>query len=95
VLLEAGKPREAMEAADAGMETMRALGRLEEGELAVRLAHALALQANGRAEEARLALATAHARLVERAASIHDDELRQSFLEDVREHARILELTRS
>jgi hypothetical protein len=58
----------------------------------VRLTHAEALHACGFVAEARSAIATAAARLADRAARIGHDEWRRSFLEDIPDHARTLEL---
>jgi hypothetical protein len=58
----------------------------------VRLVHAEALHAAGEHEAARGAIESARARLRARAARIDDPSFRQSFLEDVPEHARTLAL---
>ncbi|WP_437320152.1 protein kinase domain-containing protein [Sorangium sp. So ce385] len=60
-----------------------------------RLTHAEALMAAGNQRRALAAIAVARARLLENAAKIGDPELRRSFLEDVRENARTLELARA
>jgi hypothetical protein len=74
------------------MDLLTTLGWAEEGEAAVRLVHAEALMANGRAEDARAAIATARARLAERAATIKDRSWRESFLGNVADHKRTLDL---
>ncbi|WP_437940975.1 hypothetical protein [Sorangium sp. So ce341] len=51
--------------------------------------------AAGDQRRALAAIAEARARLLASAAKIGDPELRRSFLDDVREHARTLELARA
>jgi hypothetical protein len=58
----------------------------------VRLAHAEALRATGDTDGARRVLDDARARLLAIAARIPDPAYRQTFLEGVPEHARILAL---
>ena len=61
----------------------------------VRLIHAEALMAAGDQPRAVAAIVEARARLLENAAKVGDPELRRSFLEDICENARILELART
>ncbi|HWO20542.1 MAG TPA: protein kinase [Kofleriaceae bacterium] len=61
----------------------------------VRLAHAEALHATGAHEAARRAIAAARDRLFAIAGRIADPAYRQSFLEEVPENARTLELARA
>jgi hypothetical protein len=58
----------------------------------VRLVHAQALDARGERGEAARVIAAARDRLLQRAANIDDAPLRRSFLENVPENARTLEL---
>jgi tetratricopeptide (TPR) repeat protein len=92
VELARGRVGEAVAAAREAMEAMEALGRVEEGEAAVRLAFAEALFAAGDEEEAREAIRAARERLLERAARIADAGWRKRFLEGVHENARTLAL---
>ncbi len=61
----------------------------------VRLAHAEAQHAAGAHDAARRAIADARARLLAIAGRVPDPEVRRSFLEDVPENARTLELARA
>ncbi|WP_438001037.1 protein kinase [Sorangium sp. So ce185] len=95
VRLAQGRVAEALadaEEAMAGYEALRMF--FAKGSLA-RLIHAEALMAAGDQQRALAALAEARARLLANAAKIGDPELRRSFLEDIREHARTLELARA
>jgi tetratricopeptide (TPR) repeat protein len=74
---------------------LQQVGSLDEGAATVRLIHAEALHAAGRHEEARTAIHAARDRLLDRAARIRDEALRQSFLEHVPENARTLSLARA
>ena len=88
-LLASGRAAEALEVASESMDMLQELSGLEEGESAVRLAHAEALHACGQLDEARAAIAVALARVRERAAKITDEALRRGFVEDVRDNAGI------
>lgn len=92
VLLARAQPAEALELASRAVCAMRERRGIEEGEASILLVHAEALRATGRVEQAREAIAAARARLLERAARIDDPVWRQSFLENVPEHARTLAL---
>ena len=70
-------------------------GGVEEGAAQIRLAFVESLEATGQAERARAALVAARAWLLERAGRISDERFRQSFLENVPEHARTLALAAS
>ncbi len=85
VPLAAGAAREAM-------DLLEELGTIDEAEPLVRLVYAEALEATGAHEDARAAIARARERLLERAAAISDPAWRASFLENVPENARTLEL---
>ncbi len=65
---------------------------VEFGGALVRLVHAEALQACGREAEAKSALEGAHALLLEQADELADPEMRRSFLENVPENRRTLDL---
>jgi eukaryotic-like serine/threonine-protein kinase len=60
----------------------------------VRLIHAECLHAAGDQDGARAAIATARERILANAAKIGDADYRRSFLENVPENARTLELAR-
>ncbi|HVY48407.1 MAG TPA: tetratricopeptide repeat protein, partial [Minicystis sp.] len=91
VLIAQGRPAEALAAADEARRL--AEEGVEEGESLISLAYAEALGANGL--DARAAVAAAADRLRERAERISDPGWRASFLENVPENARILELERA
>ena len=78
--------------AEDAVELLESLGGIADGESLVRLVHSEALHATGDTDEASTAIAIAHDRLVERADTIPDDTLRGSFLREVGENARTLEL---
>jgi tetratricopeptide (TPR) repeat protein len=88
----AGRPIEALAAAREAMTKLEELGSLEEGDAAVRLALAEALEATGDGAAARTVIASARDRLLARAAAIADPHWRRSFLEAVPEHRRTLVL---
>ncbi|HWO26111.1 MAG TPA: protein kinase [Kofleriaceae bacterium] len=94
VRLRQGLSREAHQAAAEAMQLLEPLGGLEEGEALVRLVFAEALDAIGERAAARAALSAAAERLLARAARIDDPAWRASFLEEVPENARTLELAR-
>jgi tetratricopeptide (TPR) repeat protein len=93
VLLARGRIAEALERA---LEAERRLaeGVVFEGEALVHLVRAEALRAAGHADAATSAILRARERLLERAAKIGDAEWRRSFLEEIPDHARTLELAR-
>jgi tetratricopeptide (TPR) repeat protein len=90
-LLKQGKKSEGLERAREGMDLLRSLGALEEGEALVRLTFAEALSAAGDPGAAAM-IAEARDALMVRAGNIHDPALRQSFLECVDENAATLAL---
>jgi tetratricopeptide (TPR) repeat protein len=90
-----GNAAEALATAERAMASLEAAGKTVIGEAAIRLAHAEALEAAGERDRARAALATARDRVLTRAKTLTDPELRSAFLEGVTEHARTLELARS
>ncbi|WP_438001040.1 protein kinase [Sorangium sp. So ce185] len=95
IRLAQGRVTEALAGAEealTGYEALRIF--FLKGSLA-RLTHAEALMAAGDQRRALAAITEARARLLGNAAKIGDPELRRSFLEDVRENARTLELARA
>lgn len=87
-LLACGRTAEALSAARDALAALEALGHVEDGEALVRLMIVETLDAAGEHDEAARLRAIAQARLLERAASITDPSLRESFLRGVPEHAR-------
>ncbi|WP_437681383.1 protein kinase domain-containing protein [Sorangium sp. So ce131] len=95
--LAQGRPGEALAAAEEGLSRQAAMGlhdRFFRGGSFLRLVHAESLVATGRHDEARAAVARARDRIFSIAAKISDDVYRTSFLENVPENRRILELAR-
>jgi hypothetical protein len=88
--LARGRAAPALAAAEDAMARYEALGAFGFRGGVVRLVHIEALAAIGDHARAGEALAVARARLLANAAKIGDPELRQSFLERILEHARIL-----
>ncbi len=95
VHLAAGRTSEALPAAREAMALLEELKGMDEGEAMVRLAYAEALHAAGEGPRARAALETTRRWLEDRAARISDPARARSFLEDVPENARLLELARA
>jgi tetratricopeptide (TPR) repeat protein len=93
-LLGLGRADEAREAACEAHSAIETLGGVEEGESLIRLTYAEALAAAGREAEAEKAITAAEAALMARAARFHDPRWRDSFLDNVPEHARTRELAR-
>lgn len=91
-LLDSGDIDAALEAASSAMDLLRELGSLDEGEALVRLVYARALRRRADVEAAREVIATAREILLSRAAKISDIAWRESFLRQVPENARTLEL---
>ncbi len=89
-----GNSTEALATAERAMASLEAAGKTVIGEAAIRLSHAEALDAVGEHDKARAALATARDRVLSRAKTLTDPDLRSAFLERVTEHARTLELAR-
>jgi tetratricopeptide (TPR) repeat protein len=93
LLLRAGRVAEALAAAREGMALLTAEGGgMAEGESRLRLSFVQALEAAGETAAAREALRAALASLFARAGRIQDARLRRSFLERVRENARLVAL---
>lgn len=92
VLVEVGKPEEALQFGQRAYDQLRKLELATEGESLARLAHAEALWASGRTEGARRAIAEAHDNLLARASKIESESARDSFLRRVPENAAIVRL---
>jgi tetratricopeptide (TPR) repeat protein len=92
VRLARGDADLALFAAQEAMEILEGLGVIEEGESAVRLALAESLWAAGRPGEAREVILAARQRLEERARRMTDPVVRLSFLAQVRDNARTVDL---
>jgi tetratricopeptide (TPR) repeat protein len=92
VLLAQGRSPEALAVARKASAMLASLNTIEEGDVLTRLVHAEALRATGNHEAARAAIAEARDRLLAAAARIDDPQWRQSFLQNVPENARTLEL---
>jgi tetratricopeptide (TPR) repeat protein len=84
---------EALQAAEQAMQLMREHQLLEHVAL-IHLAYCEALLANGCVAQAQAAMQSAHSWLSERAALLDDLAMRESFLTNVPEHARIMQLAR-
>jgi predicted Zn-dependent protease len=92
IMLARGRCAEAMQAASDAKARLDALASIDEGESRIRLAYAEALLAVGRKAEASDAIATARDRLLARAVRITREDWRESFLHQVPENRRTLEL---
>jgi tetratricopeptide (TPR) repeat protein len=89
-----GGAAEALETAKRAMAALETAGKTAIGEAAIRLAHAEALFATGDRDGARVAIAIAKERVLARARTLQDPELRRGFLEGVAENVRSLALAR-
>lgn len=94
-LRDGGKVEEALATARLAMEALEAAGKTAAGEAAIRLEHAEALLATGDTAAAGEAIVAARERVLARARTIADEDLRGAFLHAVAENARILELART
>ncbi|HEX8792914.1 MAG TPA: protein kinase [Polyangiaceae bacterium] len=95
VLLAKGAKPEALETAGRAHALLEELGSVDEGEIAIRLVYAEALDASGRRDEARRILARAREQVLDRASKISEQEWRDAFLLRVPENARTLALAAS
>lgn len=95
VLLTRGKSDEALGVATEAHRNLELAGQVEDGGQLIRLIYAEALRASGRDDEARAAIGRARDALLASAAPIKDPAARRSFLENVPENARTLELARA
>ncbi|MCP4449098.1 MAG: protein kinase [Myxococcales bacterium] len=93
VLLEMGLPEEALESALAGIKILDALAQVEEGESFVRLMLVEAELQCMHLDEARAALKNAYKGLIHRFEQIDDANWRLSFIEQIEENARIVQLS--
>jgi len=93
--LQQGRPDRAEPCAREAMHLLETLGGVEEGEAYIRLTYAEALEAVGDHEGAREAIATARVRILERIAMIQDPTWKDTFLKNVPESSRTLELARA
>jgi tetratricopeptide (TPR) repeat protein len=92
VLLAAGRAQEALAAVTDAMRWPESGGNIEEGDALLRLTLARAHRATGDAASARAVIAEARNRLLARAHSIDDTDMRRSYVEAVPEHRATLEL---
>jgi tetratricopeptide (TPR) repeat protein len=90
LLRATGRNAEALARAEEAYALLESLGSIEEGEAQLHLSYIEALLANGR--DAKRAITRAHKFVLERAAMVRDETWRKCFLENVPEHAKILEL---
>lgn len=95
VRLLRGRAEEAKADAEEAMQVLEGLGGTDEGDAFVRLTHAEALYGVGARAEAQQAISAAKARLLERAAKIANEGWRDSFLRNVPENAKTIELARA
>ncbi len=93
--LLSGDAEQAVATTALGMTLLDELGGSADGELALRLCRARALDAVGEHDQAEEVLRSAFERLSARAAAIEDDALRRSFIEQVPENSGISELARA
>jgi tetratricopeptide (TPR) repeat protein len=93
VLLLRGRPQEALDEITPVLPMLDSFN--DEAEEQARLVHAEALDATGDHDGARASIVDARTRLLERASRISDVELRRSFLENVPQNARTLELAKA
>jgi hypothetical protein len=93
--LALGRPGEALASAREAMEALARTGTSGFREGAIHLVHAEALAAAGDRQAARAAVAEARDRLLALAQRVEDPALRRSYLEQIPEHARTLDLARA
>jgi tetratricopeptide (TPR) repeat protein len=92
--LAAGDVDGAVDAAHRAVSELEAIGHSEEGDLIAHLTYAEALVASGDTVAAIKAIVEARKRLDQLMGSIADDELRASFVANVPQNRRIVELSR-
>lgn len=90
-----GRSDRAEPCAREAMHLLETLGGVEEGEAYIRLTYAEALEAMGDHAGACEAIATARVRILERTAMIQDPQWKDTFVKNVRENSRTLELARA
>ncbi len=93
--LQNGRADRADGPARESLSVLEELGGVEEGEAYIRLTYAEALDAVGEHDAAREAIATARVRILERTAMIQDPQWKDTFLQQVWENSRTLELARA
>jgi hypothetical protein len=94
VLRAQGRPAEALDAAREAMSGLDA-GGVYAGDAEIRLVYAEALDDAGDRATARDVIRVARERVIAASKRVTDASMRESFLTNVREHARTLELARS
>lgn len=95
VLLMHNKPVDALVHSAKAMRLLKEMEGIEEGESLIRLTHALSLRGTHqehREKEGRSVVAEARRRVMERASRIRDPRWRASFLENVPDNARVIEI---
>jgi tetratricopeptide (TPR) repeat protein len=93
-LLRQGRAKEALAAAELAVSTIAAIGGVERGESLARLIYAEALHAVDDPARARTAIALARDRVMARAETLRDPQVREAFVQNVPENARTLSLAR-
>jgi tetratricopeptide (TPR) repeat protein len=91
-LLQQGRAEDALVHAQAAYDVLQAMGQVEDGEAAIRLAYAQCLAAVGRAGDAKRVIEDAARRLLERASTIENPTWREAFLTRLPAHAETLKL---
>ena len=92
VLLACDRAAEALNATVQALTLMQDFGSVDEGEALIRLVYAESLHATGQHDAARIAITQARNRLQRRATLIDRPDWHRSFLRNVPENARTLEL---
>ncbi|MFO0742344.1 MAG: protein kinase [Labilithrix sp.] len=95
VHLQSGRPDRADGCARESLQLLEALGGVEEGEAFIRLTYAESREAVGDMAGAREAIQTARVRILERTAMIQDAQWKDTFIQQVRENVRTMELFRA
>ncbi len=95
IAVRQGKVEAALAETRSLVAMLAAKGSIEDGEPLLRLAHALALARSGADEVAKRVITPAYRSLLERAATIADPAVRESFLGRVAVNAETVELYRS
>jgi hypothetical protein len=95
ILVARGVREEAAQHAAEAAALLEAFGSVEQGEALVRLMHAETLDAGGERGLARVVIGRARERVLARAGRIGREDWRRSFLENIPDHARTLELARA
>lgn len=93
LFIDQGQASAALEQATKGMELFQQLGRIGTDEILVRYAYIESLRLNGQHELAAQELATAKERVHWMANNLLDETIKHSFLTNVEENRRVLEMT--